>query len=81
MSFTLLLDLDDTLLDNSMADFLPAYLQAISSHLAPYAEPARLIDTLMTGTRQMVLNQSPECTLQEVFFPIFYPLFGNNQRV
>ena len=81
MSLTLLLDLDDTLLDNSMADFLPAYLQAISSHLAPYADPARLVETLITGTRQMVLNQSPECTLHEVFFPIFYRLFGHNQRV
>ena len=81
MSLTLLLDLDDTLLDNSMADFLPAYLQAISAHLASYVEPSRLINTLMNGTRLMVMNQSPDCTLQEVFSPIFYPIFNQDTQV
>jgi FMN phosphatase YigB (HAD superfamily) len=81
VSLTLLLDLDDTLLDNSMADFLPAYLQAISSHLASYVEPDRLINTLMNGTRLMILNQNPDCTLQDVFSPVFYPIFSQDPQV
>jgi hypothetical protein len=35
---TLPIDLDNTLLDNDMETFLPAYMQALT-HLAPYADP------------------------------------------
>lgn len=76
MKPTLLLDLDDTLLVNPIAEFLPAYLQALSSHLAPYANPQLVIQSLLGGTRQMLANRQPDCTLEEVFNEYFYPALG-----
>ncbi len=72
MSLTLLLDLDDTLLENSMSEFLPAYLQAISVHLAGYAEPSTVVHALLAGTQLMLREQSPDRTLGEIFYSYFY---------
>ncbi|HLA98620.1 MAG TPA: DinB family protein [Anaerolineales bacterium] len=76
MSYTLLLDLDDTLLINPITGFLPAYLQALSSHLAPYADPELIVKSLLGGTRRMIANQQPDCTLEEVFADYFYNALG-----
>jgi FMN phosphatase YigB (HAD superfamily) len=73
MTTTLLLDLDDTLLDNHVETFLPAYLQALSRELAPFVEPKRLVNTLLAATQKMVKNNRPECTLKDVFDQAFYP--------
>jgi FMN phosphatase YigB (HAD superfamily) len=72
MSLTLLVDLDDTLLENSMAEFLPAYLREISTYLANYLEPATVVNALLAGTHKMLVNQNSDCTLADVFYPIFY---------
>jgi FMN phosphatase YigB (HAD superfamily) len=77
---TLLIDLDNTLLFNDMETFLPAYLQALSTHLAPYAEPGVMVNTLIGATRRMVENRRPDCTLLEVFNEAFYPLLGLRER-
>src|SRR5574340_637694 len=63
---TLLLDLDDTLLDTNMDAFIPAYFQALSLHL-----PA-----LVSGTRAMMASEDPGHTLKEVFDQQFYPNLG-----
>ncbi len=76
MKYTLLLDLDDTLLVNPIAGFLPAYLQALSGHLAPYADPQLVIKSLLGGTKRMLANQQPDCTLEEVFNDYFYQALG-----
>ena len=76
MTLTLLLDLDDTLLENPLQDFLPAYLGALSNHLAPYADPQQVIAMLLAGTRQMIHNQQPDCTLKDAFDAIFYSSLG-----
>lgn len=76
MTRTLLFDLDNTLLLNSMESFLPAYLQALSVELAGFGPPAELIDTLLAATRQMVRNRRPDCTLRDVFEYHFYPALG-----
>ena len=76
MSYTLLLDLDDTLLANPLSDFLPAYLGAISNHLAPYTDPQQVIEMLLVGTQQMIQNQRPDCTLKDVFDGVFYSPLG-----
>jgi FMN phosphatase YigB (HAD superfamily) len=72
----LLFDLDDTLLGNEMNSFVPAYLQALAKRMAEVADPALLVKILMTATRQMVENPSPEKTLEEVFDAAFYPPLG-----
>ena len=76
MNLTLLFDLDDTLLDNSMEEFLPAYLKAISAHLASLVEPSKLVGALLAGTKKMLENRNPECTLKDVFYAYFYPAIG-----
>jgi len=76
VTLTLLFDLDDTLLGNDMDMFLPAYLKALSKHLAPYADPRHLIKTLMDASTQMTDNLRPDRTLEEVFDARFYPTLG-----
>ncbi len=76
MKTTLLLDLDDTLLVNDIDDFLPNYLGAFSKAVAPYIDPDRFVKTLLAGTRAMVANRRPDCTLKEVFEDSFFPILG-----
>jgi FMN phosphatase YigB (HAD superfamily) len=59
-----------------METFLPAYLHALSVHLAPYTEPKTMVKTLLGATRRMVENRRPDCTLREIFNEAFYPLLG-----
>ena len=81
MSVTLLIDLDNTLLNNSMHSFLPAYLQLISEYVAAYAEPSRVVNAILAGTQRMLNNQDPDCSLSDVFFPAFYPEFSESPQV
>jgi FMN phosphatase YigB (HAD superfamily) len=76
VTLTLLVDLDDTLLGNDIATFLPAYLRALSEHLAPYAAPEKLVPTLLKATRAMVMNDRPDRRLIDVFEAAFYPALG-----
>ncbi len=76
MTLTLLLDLDDTLLENPVSSFLSAYLTALSGQLSPYADPQQVISSLLASTRQMIDNQRPDCTLKDVFDTTFYPSLG-----
>ncbi len=75
MNLTLLLDLDDTLLDTNMDTFLAAYFQSISSYFSPYLEPQKMLSALMKGTQKMMADLDPRTTLREVFEPEFFPEF------
>jgi HAD superfamily hydrolase (TIGR01549 family) len=72
-ALTLLLDLDDTLLDNSMDTFLPAYFQAIGKHLSHIVPPDKLLPLLLSATREMVENNRSDHSLKQVFDQAFYP--------
>ena len=76
MISAILLDLDDTLLENDIGKFLPAYLKALGKFMAPRIDPARLQDALMAGTQAMMNNIDPEITLQQVFDSVFFPMIG-----
>ena len=76
MTFTLLLDLDDTLLDNDMEAFVPAYLQALSGYMAQHSPPQRFAQTLLAATQKMMENRRPDRTLEETFSAAFYPALG-----
>ncbi len=76
MSFTLLLDLDDTLLDTNVATFVPAYFQALAKHLNQWVKPEVMLASLRSGTQMMLANQDPGRTLREVFDLDFYPRLG-----
>ena len=76
MTLTLLLDLDDTLLETNMGAFIPAYFQALSKHLANHIQPEKMLPALMKGTELMLASEDPTRTLQEVFESYFYPKLG-----
>jgi FMN phosphatase YigB (HAD superfamily) len=76
MSLTLLLDLDDTLLDTNLEAFVPAYFQALSQHMAGHVPPNTMLRALINGMDLMNENENPMRTLQEVFEDYFYPNLG-----
>lgn len=73
MTITLLLDLDETLLDTNLEAFVPAYYQKLAAHLAPYVAPEKMLKYLTLGTRKMMESEDPSRTLREVFDENFYP--------
>jgi HAD superfamily hydrolase (TIGR01549 family) len=76
MTLTLLLDLDDTLLGNSLATFLPAYLDSLGKFFSSRFPPDEFVRKLMVGTQAMISNTRPDLTLNQVFSQIFYPSLG-----
>ncbi|MBI5826074.1 MAG: DinB family protein [Chloroflexi bacterium] len=72
MTLTLLLDLDDTLLDTNLQAFIPAYFQALSRELAPHIAPDLMLRALVSGTRLMNESDDFSRTLQAVFDAEFY---------
>ncbi len=80
MSLTLLLDLDDTLLDTHLEAFMPAYFQALSRHMANHAAPDVMLRALLGGVNLMNENEDPTQTLEEVFDADFYAKLGSSKR-
>jgi FMN phosphatase YigB (HAD superfamily) len=72
----LLLDLDDTLIENSMDTFIPAYFSALEAFVAGVVEPGRFIQELLKATRAMDGNDGGGLTNEEVFAAAFYPALG-----
>lgn len=76
MPLTLLLDLDDTLLDTNLDAFMPAYFQALSHHLENEATPNTMLRALVTGVNLMNESEDSTRTLREIFDADFYPKLG-----
>jgi FMN phosphatase YigB (HAD superfamily) len=72
MTFTLLLDLDDTLLDTNVQPFLTAYYEALARHLSPLVPPEAMLDALRSGVKLMLSSADPASTLRQVFEREFY---------
>jgi FMN phosphatase YigB (HAD superfamily) len=73
MTLTLLLDLDDTLLNTNLESFIPAYFQALAKELAPQIAPEIMLRALMSGTKRMMESDDFSQTLDQVFNAVFYP--------
>lgn len=73
MTLTLLLDLDDTLLNTNLDAFVPAYFQALARELSSKIEPKKMLHALMAGTRAMSSSVDFSRTLEQVFGEVFYP--------
>ena len=73
MTLTLLLDLDDTLLNTNLHSFIPAYFQALANELAPQITPTLMFRALISGTQLMNESQDFSRTLKEIFDAEFYP--------
>ncbi len=76
MISAILFDLDDTLLENDINRFLPAYLKELGKFMAARVDPGRLQQSLMAGTKAMLDNADPEVTLQQAFDAVFFPGIG-----
>lgn len=76
MKPTLLLDLDDTLLNTNQEVFVPRYFQALSTSFAPHLEPAAVGRALLTSTTLMNQSEDFSRTLREVFENNFTPQLG-----
>ena len=72
----LLLDLDNTLIDNPMDTFIPAYFRALEDFVAGVVEPGRFIEELLKATRAMDGNDGSGPSNEEVFVAAFYPALG-----
>jgi HAD superfamily hydrolase (TIGR01549 family) len=75
MKLSLLLDLDNTILENEMDTFLPVYFHALSRKF-PQWPPDQFIQKLLTATQAMVRKSLPNHTLEEAFDRVFYPSLG-----
>ncbi len=80
MSLSLLLDLDDTLLENDINKFLPHYLKALGKQLAPFVPPDKMAAELLSATETMTRNEHPGRTLEETFDQQFYPRIGTTKQ-
>ena len=76
LTTTLLIDLDDTLLGNSMDAFIPAYLQKLGQSIAEYTDPQQMPSVMFAATEHMFRNQRPDRTLEATFDPHFYEPLG-----
>ena len=75
---TILLDLDDTLLDNKMESFLPAYFQRLGDYMSDTFAPDGFIRELVVGSQKMLENSDPRVTLEKAFADYFYPALDLN---
>ncbi len=75
---TILLDLDDTLLDNKMESFLPAYFQRLGDYMSDTVAPEGFIRELVAGSQKMFENTDPRVTLEKTFADYFYPALDLN---
>ena len=75
---TILLDLDDTLLDNQMESFLPAYFQRLGDYMSDTFAPDGFIRELVVGSQKMLENSDPRVTLEKTFADYFYPALDLN---
>jgi FMN phosphatase YigB (HAD superfamily) len=80
MTLTLLLDLDDTLLENNIDTFLPAYLSALGKHMGRYVAPEKMVKDLLTATQVMLTNNGASLSLERAFDGAFYPAIGQTKE-
>ncbi|MCC6299111.1 MAG: DinB family protein [Anaerolineales bacterium] len=73
MTLTLLLDLDDTLLDTNLPAFMPAYFQSLADHVCGHVSSDKFLRALISGVNRMNDNEDPRLTLREVFDAYFFP--------
>lgn len=74
----ILFDLDGTLLDSNMENFIPLYFQALSARVAHLMPPKEFVVQLMRATEAMMANDGT-ATNEQVFANAFYPLLGHNR--
>jgi len=72
----ILFDLDGTLINDSMATFLPPYFRALTKKVAHLVPPDKFIAQLQASTRAMVARTDLSLTMAEAFAADFFPKLG-----
>jgi HAD superfamily hydrolase (TIGR01549 family) len=75
----ILFDLDGTLLDNDMDQFLPHYFEHLAAWVNSILPPKEFIAHLLQATRAMMANDG-RASNEEVFAAAFYPLAGHPRQ-
>ncbi len=78
---TFLLDLDNTLLGNSMDKFLPPYFVALETWLQPFADGKDIYPIAIASVEVMLANQDPAVTNLEAFMAEFSRRLGHSPEV
>ncbi len=71
-----LFDLDGTLLENDIRQFLGEYSQLLTSHMAQYVPPDQFTPAFWAATRAMAEHTDPTLTNQQAFIADFFPRVG-----
>ncbi|MCB0077027.1 MAG: HAD family hydrolase [Anaerolineales bacterium] len=69
----LLLDLDDTLLHNDMADFLPSYFGALMAYVSDLMPPQEFFAALHFATQRMMASSDLSQSNEAIFWREFEP--------
>lgn len=81
MTLTLLLDLDNTLISNDIDSFMPAYFKGLAQSLSKYADFDLILSLFsQENNQQLIQNNDPSKTLQDVFRSNFYPALGSSYQ-
>lgn len=76
MKFTVLFDLDGTLLQNLDSVFIPAYIDLLGNYLGKEIPSQKIQIAVLKATQFMEANNDPSKTLEECFDDYFYPKIG-----
>lgn len=76
---SLLLDLDDTLLGNSVQNFMNGYFSLLSDYARPHFDEATFLPSLIQATQVMVHNTDPALTNDQVFWRAFEGMTGGKR--
>lgn len=79
MARALLLDLDDTLLRNSMKEFLPNYFDALTAAVSDYMAAKPFLYALRHAVRQMITNTDLLQSNESIFWQAVEPLLRVNR--
>lgn len=80
MPLTVLFDLDETLLNTNMDQFLPGYFELLSQALSHIGSHDMIIQQITHAVGKMIANQDPGKTLKEVFAQNFYPQLETTEK-
>lgn len=75
----ILFDLDGTLLDNDMGEFLPPYFRLLTARVAHLLPAKDFMAHLMQATELMMANDG-RATNEDLFASAFYPLAGRPRQ-
>ncbi len=73
---TVLLDLDNTLLDNPIERFIPAYVDRLGNYMRDRHPKERFVEQLLLATKAMMESLDPAHTLEQTFEAAFYEPLG-----